>query len=87
MVYKIRVLDIYQQAKLGVYQKTYRVRAGTAEEAREIMIESIIHQALERDELDVLDTGDMIIVYGRENDIISDVFFIVSVEMAENQFE
>lgn len=86
MVYKVAVLDLYQQDKIGLYKKTYRLNAGTPEEAKEIMVESIIRQALERDELDVIEVGDVIIVYGVKNSVVADVFFIMGVQQASNQF-
>ena len=50
------------------------------------MVESIIRQALERDELDVIEVGDVIIVYGTKNSVVADVFFIMGVQQASNQF-
>lgn len=86
MVYKVAVLDLYQQDKIGLYKRTYRLNAKTPEEAKEIMLEAIIRQALERDDLDVIEADNVVIVYGLKNYVISDVFFILSIQPAEHQF-
>lgn len=87
MIYRVDVLDVYQKEKVQIYKTKYSVNAKDEQEAKDIVTEAVLKTALEIDGLDAIECNDVIIVYGTETNIISDVFFLLSVHEAANQFD
>ena len=87
MIYRVDVLDVHQKEKVQIYKTKYSVNAKDEQEAKDIVTEAVLKTALEIDGLDAIECNDVIIVYGTETNVISDVFFLLSVHEAANQFD